>query len=191
MGYIRRGFFVLNSSPTSSDAALQAAQNTPNSYKMREKRKIYNSYIYKDTNNNNEKIHSKQLMCFMLCHHFGVIFAPCPSCTHSFQLSPLLVGLKLFLLPNFTPKFALSVMRQCAGQDLSHLMDLLNCFLKGDAISSNMENSINKGIAPLSVKMDRSVPDRLVTVIQFLIKINQLLAFLAPNYCHDICFKKH
>jgi len=31
MGYMRRGFFVLNSSPTSKEAALYAAQNTPKS----------------------------------------------------------------------------------------------------------------------------------------------------------------
>lgn len=34
MGYMRRGFFVLNSSPTSSEAALYAAQKTPNSWKI-------------------------------------------------------------------------------------------------------------------------------------------------------------
>lgn len=36
---MRRGFFVLNSSPTSSEAALYAAQNTPNSCSMRRDRK--------------------------------------------------------------------------------------------------------------------------------------------------------
>lgn len=41
-----------------------------------------------------------------------------------------------------------------------------------------MVNSINKGIAPLSVKIDPSVPDRLVTVIQFLRLINSWLFLL-------------
>lgn len=145
-----------------------------------------NSYIYRDTNNDNEKIHSKQLVCFMLCHRYGVIPLHVHHVhTHSNCLSCWL-GWSYFYSQILH-----------AGQDLSHLMDLLNCFLKGRrnkfhwVCSFNMENSINKGIAPLSVKIDRSVPDRLATVIQFLIKINQLLSFLAPNYCNDICFKTH
>lgn len=126
----------------------------------------------------------------MLCHRYGVI----PLHAHHVHThSNCLVGSAEVI---FTSQICPICDETMCWTGLILLDGFIKLFFKGRGskfhwvCGFNMENSINKSIAQLSVKIDQSVPDRLVTVIQFLIKINQILAFLTPNYCHNICFKK-